>query len=100
MANSSVAARRWWRRRRWWGGGGGGWGGGGGGGGGGGPSCSPHECVGGGIVAVPKLVEGKPLIQWLILRGKASVLKQFFAVSEVVQNSRRTHSSWPPAAPH
>jgi hypothetical protein len=67
------------------GGGGGGWGGGGGGGGGG-PSCSPHECVGGGIVAVPEIVDGKPLIQWLILRGKASVLKQFFEVSEVVQN--------------
>jgi PKD repeat protein len=60
--------------------------GGGGWGGGGGPSCSPHECVGGGIVAVPEIVEGKPLIQWLILRGKASVLKQFFEVSEVVQN--------------
>jgi RHS repeat-associated protein len=42
--------------------------------------------VGGGIVAVPGIVEGKPLIQWLILRGKASVLKQFFEVSEVVQN--------------
>ncbi len=67
------------------GGGGGGWGGAGGGGGGG-PSCSPHECVGGGIVAVPEVVEGKPLIQWLILRGKASVLKQFFEVSQVVQN--------------
>jgi O-glycosyl hydrolase len=70
------------------GGGGGGWAGWGGGGGGGGtgPSCSPHECVGGGIVAVPEIVEGKPLIQWLILRGKASVLKQFFEVSEIVQN--------------
>lgn len=68
------------------GGGGGGGGGWGGGGVGGGPSCSPHECVGTGIVAVPGIVEGKPLIQWLILRGKASVLKQFFAISEVVQN--------------
>jgi hypothetical protein len=66
------------------GGGGGGWGGGGGGGGG--PSCSPHACVGGGIVAVPAVVDGKPLIQWLILRGKATTLKQFFEVSEVVQN--------------
>jgi RHS repeat-associated protein len=65
---------------------GGGGGGGGWGGGGGGPSCSPHECVGSGIVAVPSIVDGKPLIQWLILRGKASVLKQFFSVSEVVQN--------------
>jgi hypothetical protein len=70
-------------------GGGGGWGGfggGGGGGGTGGPSCSPHECVGGGIVAVPEVVDGRPLIQWLVLRGKASVLKQFFQVTQVVQN--------------
>jgi Cellulase (glycosyl hydrolase family 5)/PKD domain/IPT/TIG domain/Carboxypeptidase regulatory-like domain/Putative Ig domain len=66
------------------GGGSGGWGGSGGVGPG--PSCSPNECVGSGIVAVPEVVEGKPLIQWLILRGKASILKQFFEVSEVVQD--------------
>jgi hypothetical protein len=68
------------------GGGWGGWGGGGGGGGAGGPSCTPHECVGGGIVAVPAVVDGRPLIQWLVLRGKATVLKQFFEVTQVVQN--------------
>ena len=59
-------------------------------------SCSPTECeltppeTGGGegdrIVAVPEMVENHPLIQWLILRGKATVLKQFFEVSMVVQN--------------
>jgi hypothetical protein len=31
-------------------------------------------------------VEGHPLIQWLILHGKAAVLKQFFEVSMIVQN--------------
>jgi hypothetical protein len=40
----------------------------------------------GGIVAVPKIVEGHPLIQWLILRGKATILKQFFAVTMITQN--------------
>jgi hypothetical protein len=70
--------------------------GGGGGGGTGGVSCSPTECEGGGgdgggsFVAVPGFVEGHPLIQWLILRGKAAVLKQFFTVSMVVQNLSET----------
>jgi hypothetical protein len=69
------------------GGGGGGWGDwGSGDGGGGGPVCSPHQCVGGGIVAQPSIVNGHPIIQWLVLRGKAAVLKQFFEVTEVVQN--------------
>ncbi len=70
------------------GGGGGGWGGWGGGGGGGpgGPGCSPHECVGGGIVVIPRIVEKHPVIQWLILRGKATFLKQFFDVTQIVQN--------------
>jgi flagellar hook assembly protein FlgD/PKD repeat protein len=73
-------------------GGGGGGGGGVGGWGGGGPSCSPGACVGtggkggGGVVAVPKIVDNHPLIEWLILRGKASVLKQFFTVAMVTQN--------------
>lgn len=35
---------------------------------------------------VPKIVEKHPLIEWLILRGKASVLKQFFSVAMVTQN--------------
>jgi hypothetical protein len=71
------------------GGGGGDWGGwgGGGGGGGGGPACTAHACFGlGGVVAVPAIIDGHPAIQWLILRGKAAVLKQFFQVTEVIQN--------------
>jgi hypothetical protein len=32
------------------------------------------------------VVEHHPLIQWLILKGKAAVLKPFFEVSMVVQN--------------
>jgi hypothetical protein len=70
--------------------------GGSGGGGGGGPawSCSPTQCEtkgepadeGDRIIAVPKVVENHPLIQWLILKGKAAVLKQFYEVSMVVQN--------------
>lgn len=69
-------------------GGEGGWGGigGGGGGGAGGPSCSPHACVGSGVVAVPAMVNEHPLIEWLILRGKVTVLKQFSAVTMLVQN--------------
>ena len=35
---------------------------------------------------VPEIVEGHPLIQWLILRGKVSVLKQFETVELTVQN--------------
>ncbi|MGD1058617.1 MAG: PKD domain-containing protein, partial [Solirubrobacteraceae bacterium] len=63
------------------------------GGGGGGWSCSAGGCESGGgggggerIVAQPEVVEGHPLIQWLILHGKAAVLKQFFEVSMIVQN--------------
>jgi hypothetical protein len=71
-------------------------GGGGGGGGEGSWSCSPSQCEytpgeGGEpgeyhIVAHPIEVEGHPLIEWLILKGKATVLKQFFEVSMVMQN--------------
>ncbi len=80
------------------GGSGGGAGGGGGAfgasGGGGDWSCSPTQCEmtppvtgeGDRIVAVPEVVEGHPLIQWLILKGKAAVLKQFFEVTMVTQN--------------
>jgi hypothetical protein len=71
-------------------------------GGGGGWTCSPTRCEGGGeggggeggggggggpeIVAIPHVVEGHPLIEWLILKGHAAVLKQFFEVSMVMQN--------------
>ena len=70
-------------------------GGTGAGGGGGGWSCGSGGCEGGGgggggpeerIIAQPEVVEGHPLIQWLILHGKAAVLKQFFEVSMIVQN--------------
>ncbi len=78
--------------------------GGGGGGGGhlegeehpGGWNCTPTECeyvpakegapTDWHIVAKPIVVEGHPLIQWLIIKGKASFLKQFFEVSMVIQN--------------
>jgi hypothetical protein len=74
------------------GGGGGGYVGGGGGGGGGGVgTCTPHECEyglpgGGEVVVSPHMVEGKPLISWLILRGSVTVLKQFTTVSMAIQN--------------
>ncbi len=65
-------------------------------GGGGGWSCGSGGCEGGGggggggggerIIAQPEVVHGHPLIQWLILHGKAAVLKQFFEVSMIVQN--------------
>jgi PKD domain/Carboxypeptidase regulatory-like domain len=63
-----------------------GWNGVGGGGGGGVGGCcgTGGGCCG--VVAVPKIVEGHPLIQWLILRGKATILKQFFAVQMITQN--------------
>ena len=63
-----------------------------GGGGGGEWTCTPTACTGtdggggGEIIAVPEVVEGHPLIQWLIFRGKAAILKQFFEVDMVVQN--------------
>ena len=52
----------------------------------GGFTCSAQSCAGGGFVAIPAIVEGHPLIQWLVLGGKASFLKQFFSVSMIVQN--------------
>ncbi len=70
-------------------------GGSGGSGGGGFLGCNSSSCEfsnggggGGGyqIVATPTVVEHHPLIQWLILKGKAAVLKQFFEVSMLVQN--------------
>ncbi len=76
--------------------GGSGGGGGGGGGAGGGWECLPTQCeytppVAGPpseyhIVAHPVMVENHPLIEWLIMKGKATVLKQFFEVSMVIQN--------------
>ena len=59
---------------------------GGGGGGGGGWSCSSGGCQSSGASVTGEVVDGHPLIQWLILRGKAAILKQFFDVSMVVTN--------------
>ena len=78
------------------GGGGGPGSGEGGGGAGGGWSCAPTQCEytpppkgeAGEyhIVARAVMIDNHPLIQWLILKGKATVLKQFFEVSMVIQN--------------
>jgi RHS repeat-associated protein len=38
------------------------------------------------IIAKPATIETHPVIQWLILRGSAVAVKQFFEVSMVVQN--------------
>ena len=61
-------------------------GGEGGGGGGGDWSCSPSTCSNGEVTVVATTIEGHPVIEWLVLHGKASVLKQFFQVSMVIQN--------------
>ena len=60
--------------------------GGGGGGGGGGWACTSDSCGNGEVTVYATMVEGHPLIEWLILHGKASIRKQFFDVSLVVQN--------------
>jgi plastocyanin len=52
--------------------------------GGGGPGGPVGTCCD--IVAIPKVVEGHPLIEWLVLRGTATILKQFFTVTMVTQN--------------
>jgi 5-hydroxyisourate hydrolase-like protein (transthyretin family) len=59
---------------------------GGGGGGGGGATCTDAMCFGPGWTAVPIMVNGQPMIEWLTIAGQASVLKQFFAVDMVIQN--------------
>ena len=38
------------------------------------------------IIAKPATIENHPVMQWLILRGSAVTVKQFFEVSMVVQN--------------
>ncbi|HUA03960.1 MAG TPA: carboxypeptidase regulatory-like domain-containing protein [Solirubrobacteraceae bacterium] len=64
----------------------GGGGGGGEGGGGGGATCTATMCFGTGWTAVPIMVNGEPMIEWLTIAGQVSVLKQFFAVDMVIQN--------------
>ncbi len=58
----------------------------GGGGGGGGWTCTSDSCGNGEVTVYATMVEGHPLIEWLILHGKVSIRKQFFDVSLVVQN--------------
>ncbi len=48
--------------------------------------CSIAACYWPGVVAVPGFADGHPLIEWLVLKGQATVLKQFFSVSMVVTN--------------
>jgi flagellar hook assembly protein FlgD len=45
-----------------------------------------EDAGGDSVSVVPKIINGHPLIEWLILRGKVSVLKQFASVSMTVQN--------------
>jgi 5-hydroxyisourate hydrolase-like protein (transthyretin family) len=66
--------------------GGSGGGGGGGGGGAGGPGCGIDSCSDGNVTATGTTVDGHPLIEWLILRGSVTTLKQFFSVSMVINN--------------
>ena len=56
------------------------------GGGGGGATCTNAMCFGPGWTAVPIMVNGEPMIEWLTIAGQVSVLKQFFAVDMVIQN--------------
>ncbi len=55
-----------------------------------GSGCSAHSCVfeveGNPVVVKPIVVEGHPLIQWLVLRGKVALLKQFATVTMTIQN--------------
>ncbi len=56
-----------------------------------GGECSSESCGievegGGEVLVVPKIVEGKPLIEWLILRGKVTILKQFTTATLTIQN--------------
>jgi PKD repeat protein len=64
------------------------------GGGGGGGGCSADGCSFGGggggggaeVEAIPAVVEGHPLIQWLVLEGSVTTLKQFEALKMTIQN--------------
>lgn len=55
-------------------------------GGGGGATCTVAMCFGPGWTAVPIMVDGQPMIEWLTIAGQVSALKQFFAVDMVIQN--------------
>jgi hypothetical protein len=57
-----------------------------------GGTCTPGACTfsagGNGSVAIgsPQVIEGQPSIFWLVIPGKASWLKEFFAIRTVVTN--------------
>jgi hypothetical protein len=59
---------------------------GGAGGGGGGISCSSGGCSTPAGTVAPYVVEGHPMLEWLIFGGQASFLKQFFRLTLLVQN--------------
>ena len=64
----------------------GGSGGGGAGGGGSGRECFAYYCYLGNVMAVAETIDGAPIIQWLVMDGQATVLKQFFSVDMVINN--------------
>ncbi len=61
-------------------------GGGGGGAGGSHGPCNSYGCYFGNVEAIPEIVDGEPLIRWLVLNGQATVLKQFFSVDMLIDN--------------
>ncbi len=65
--------------------------GGSGSGGGGGPGsaggdCGANSCHSGNVTAMGAIVNGHPLIEWLVLDGQVTTLKQFFSVHMVINN--------------
>ncbi len=53
---------------------------------GGGPGCSGEGCSGPNWSVHSYVVEGEPVLEWMVFNGEASFLKQFFGVSMIVQN--------------
>jgi flagellar hook assembly protein FlgD/PKD repeat protein len=49
-------------------------------------SCGSGGCSGPGVTVTGAIVDGHPLIEWLVLRGQAAVLKQFFQVTMLISN--------------
>ncbi|MGD1057512.1 MAG: DUF6531 domain-containing protein [Solirubrobacteraceae bacterium] len=49
-------------------------------------TCTAEACEGDGWIAKPYMEEEHPLIEWLVLGGKATFVKQFFDISMIVQN--------------
>jgi hypothetical protein len=53
---------------------------------GGGPACNGDGCSGPNWTVHAYIVEGEPVLEWMVFNGEASFLKQFFGVSMIVQN--------------